>query len=288
VALWPKAFKNMSYYQVLNLKKEPFSTSPDPEFFYHSREHTTALKRLEIAVRLKRGLSLILGDVGAGKTTLSRALLQAFAGEEEDFIFHMILDPDFKSEYQFLSHLTKLFGVSPFMRSTMDHREAIEKYLFQKGVEEGKTVILLVDEAQKLSMPFIEILRTLLNYETNEYKLLQLIILGQMELLPRIKKVKNFMDRVALKYIINPLDERETERMIDFRLHQAGLNGNSPLFSHEAIRRIYEITQGYPRQITRCCHNAFERLVMDGRETITAELIDSLVEEEQRWFEHAA
>lgn len=273
----------MSYYQALDLSKEPFSTSPDPDFFYHSREHTTALKRLEIAVRLRRGLSIVLGDVGAGKTTLSRALLQSFNGEEDHYIFHMILDPDFKSEYQFLAHLTKMFGVSPFLRSSMDHRETIERYLFQKGVDEGKTIVLLIDEAQKLSMPFIEILRTLLNYETNEYKLLQLIILGQMELLPRIKKVKNFMDRVALKYIINPLDENETAEMIRFRLGRAGANGKKEIFTFEAIRKIYEVTQGYPRKVTLLCHNALERVVMDGRETVTAELIHALVEEEKRW-----
>lgn len=273
----------MSYYQAIHLNKEPFSTSPDPEFFYHSREHTTALKRLEIAVRLKRGLSIVLGDVGAGKTTLSRALLQSFNGEEEHYIFHMILDPDFKSEYQFLAHLTKMFGVSPFLRSSMDHRETIERYLFQKGVDEGKTIVLLIDEAQKLSLPFIEILRTLLNYETNEYKLLQLIILGQMELLPRIKKVKNFMDRVALKYIINPLDENETAEMIRFRLGRAGASGQKEIFTFEAIRKIYEVTQGYPRKVTLLCHNALERVVMDGREIVTAELVEGLVEEEKRW-----
>jgi len=273
----------MSYYQAIHLNKEPFSTSPDPEFFYHSREHTTALKRLEIAVRLKRGLSIVLGDVGAGKTTLSRALLQSFNGEEEHYIFHMILDPDFKSEYQFLAHLTKMFGVSPFLRSSMDHRETIERYLFQKGVDEGKTIVLLIDEAQKLSLPFIEILRTLLNYETNEYKLLQLIILGQMELLPRIKKVKNFMDRVALKYIINPLDENETAEMIRFRLGRAGASGQKEIFTFEAIRKIYEVTQGYPRKVTLLCHNALERVVMDGREVVTAELVEGLVEEEKRW-----
>src|SRR5262249_54230842 len=149
------------------------STSPDPSFFYRSNEHYTALNRLEIAIRLKRGLSLVLGDVGTGKTTLSRALLQAFNGEENEYIFHMILDPSFKSEYQFLMHITKLFGISPFFRSTFDHREAIEKYLYQKCVEEHKTVVLLIDEGQKLPMPYLEILRTLLNYETNEYKMLQ-------------------------------------------------------------------------------------------------------------------
>jgi len=104
----------MSYFGVLNLEREPFSTSPDPSFFYRSTEHYTALNRLEIAIRLKRGLSLILGDVGTGKTTLSRTLLQSFSQEEDEYIFHLILDPSFKSEYQFFAHLTKVFGISPF------------------------------------------------------------------------------------------------------------------------------------------------------------------------------
>ena len=273
----------MSYYKILRLQKEPFSTSPDPDFFYHSTEHTTALRRLEIAIRLRRGLCVVLGDVGTGKTTLSRTLFQSFAGEEGQFIFHMILDPCFKSEYQFLSTLTKIFGVSPFFRSTMDHRDAIERYLFQKGVEENKTVVLLIDEGQKLSQPFLEILRTLLNYETNEYKLLQLIIMSQMELLPRVKKVRNFMDRVSLKYIINPLGESETREMIEFRLKQAGFNGNRMLFTHEAVKKIHEHTQGYPRKLALLCHNALERLVMDNREMVGEDVIDSLIREEKKW-----
>ena len=99
--------ETMSYYTALQLGQEPFSTSPDPAFFYHSKGHYAALNRLEIAIRLKRGLSLILGDVGIGKTTLSRALLQSFEGEEDEYVIHMILDPSFKSEYQFLAYLRK-------------------------------------------------------------------------------------------------------------------------------------------------------------------------------------
>ena len=94
----------MSIYTDLKLEQEPFSTSPDPRFFYKSTEHYTALNRLEISIRLKRGMSVILGDVGTGKTTLSRALFQSFNGEEQEYIFHMILDPSFRSEYQFLTH----------------------------------------------------------------------------------------------------------------------------------------------------------------------------------------
>ncbi|HOX54022.1 MAG TPA: AAA family ATPase [Candidatus Omnitrophota bacterium] len=273
----------MSYYKVLNLNKEPFSTSPDPEFFYRSREHNTALQRLEISIRLRRGLSLILGDVGTGKTTLSRTLFQSFAGEEDKFIFKMILDPNYKTEYQFLTTLAKTFGVLPDFRSTIDIQESIEKYLFQKGVEENKTIILLIDEGQKLSQPFLEILRTLLNYETNEYKLLQLVILAQMEILPRVKKIRNFIDRVSLKYIINPLDIRETKEMIDFRLKQAGYNDGRSLFTDEAIEKIYNFSQGYPRKISLLCHNALEKLVMYDKNAVDEDLINVLLEEERVW-----
>jgi general secretion pathway protein A len=273
----------MSYLTALQLEREPFSTSPDPAFFFRSTEHFTALNRLEIAIRLKRGLSLILGDVGTGKTTLSRALLQSFQGEENDYIFHMVLDPAYKSEYQFLSHLTRLFGISPFFRSAIDHREAIEKYLFQKCVDENKTVVLIVDEGQKLNQIQLEVLRTLLNYETNEHKMLQLVIFSQMELLPRLKKIKNFIDRISLKYIINPLDEQETQQLIEFRLRQAGYAEERNLFTKEAIRSIFEYTKGYPRQIALICHNAMEYLIMGDYEMVSGELIERIIEKEKEW-----
>ena|SRR3989338_4463929 len=272
----------MSYYTALQLAKEPFSNSPDPDFFYRSSEHQTVLNRLEIAIRLKRGLNLVLGDVGTGKTTLSRALFQAFSGED-DYVFHMILDPDFKSEYEFLSHLTKLFEVSPFFRDSVDHRDAIEKYLFQKAAEEQKTIVLVIDEGQKLTLPVLEILRTLLNYETNEQKLLQLVILGQMELFPKIKDIANFMDRVNFKYILQPLDEYETGKMIHFRLSRAGHETPESLFTREAVHAIYDHTQGYPRQIARFCHNAMEQLVMRGRQVVTQDVIEHLILLDRQW-----
>ncbi|MBI5873938.1 MAG: AAA family ATPase [Candidatus Omnitrophica bacterium] len=271
----------MSYYKVLGLEKEPFSTSPDPEFLYYSSTHETALKRLEIAIRLRRGLSIILGDVGMGKTTLSRALLRIFK-DEPDFIFHMILDPSYKSEFQFLYGLVKMFNITPEFKSTMDFKEALEKYLFQKGVEENKTIILLVDEGQKIRQENLEVLRTLLNYETNEYKLLQLVIMAQMELLPRIKRINNFMDRIALKYTINPLDEAETKQMIDFRLKQAGYDYSKSLFTDEAIRLIHQYTQGYPRKIGMLCHDALEAAVMQEGLVVDGNIIQGLLIQETK------
>lgn len=274
----------MSYFNVLGLEKEPFSTSPDPQFFYHSASHNTALKRLEISIRLRRGLCLILGDVGTGKTTLSRTLLQAFK-DEDNFIFHLILDPSFKSEFQFLLYLVKIFGITPEFKSTIDFKEALEKYLFQKGVEENKTIVLLIDEAQKITQENLEALRTLLNYETNEYKLLQLVMMAQVELLPRVTRVRNFIDRVCLKYTINPLDENETSQMINFRLRQAGYNWQKSLFTEDAIKLIYRHTQGYPRKIALLCHDALEAAVMQDNVIIDADIIKSITGAKEEAYE---
>lgn len=268
----------MSYFTTLGLKKEPFSTSPDPVFFYHSREHSTALKRLEIAIRLRRGLSLILGDIGTGKTTLARTMVNSF--KDDRFIFHMILDPTYKSEYQFLQSISRMLGIGGNSRSTMDYKDELERYLYRKGVEEDKTIILLIDEGQKLSAPFLEVLRTLLNYETNEYKLLQLVIMAQLELLPRVRKVRNFMDRVNLKYIINPLTEIETKGMINFRLQKAGYNGSASLFTEEAIKEIHYHTQGYPRRIAMLCHTCLEHFIMKDRSIVDIQLIREIIREE--------
>lgn len=268
----------MAYYETLGLKKEPFSTSPDPAFFFRSAAHTAALQRLEIAVRLKRGLSLILGDVGTGKTTLGRVLAQTFHGDDE-FELHLILNPLFQSEFQFLEHLCKLFRISAPLRSTMDCLEALEGGLYQRGVVDKKTTVLLIDEGQNLTATLVEMLRSLLNFETNEHKLLQLVIMAQMEALPRFQRIRNFMDRVGLKYIINPFDEAETREMIRFRLAQAGASGRSALLTDDAIRTVHARTQGYPRKINFLCQKILESLAARDRRVADAALAEEAAAE---------
>ncbi len=273
----------MGYYKILGFEKEPFSTSPDPNFFYLTKEHETALTNILIELRLKRGLSVILGDVGTGKTTLSRKLIQELK-QREDFIFHMILNPSFEDEAAFLITLARNFEIgydradSP--TALMDIRESLEKYLFHKGVTENKTVTLIIDEAQKLNEGSLEALRVLLNYETSEFKLLQLVLLGQMELYSKISGIENFFDRISFKYTLNPLDFNETKEMIEFRIRQAGYKANMYLFLDESIMEIHKYSRGYPRQITMLCHKALKRLVFSNKFVVDAALIHEIVDEE--------
>ena len=274
----------MSYYRILGLENEPFSTSPDPEFFYQSKEHISALYRLRIALELKRGLSVVLGDVGTGKTTLSRRLAQLLKADT-NLIMVMMLNPIYESETQFLADLAEWFHITPETNTVgepkiLDYMKAMKKFLFEKGVEEGKTIVLLIDEAQKLTAPCLEILRSFLNYETNEYKILQLILMGQMELLPLISRIKNLWDRISLKYVINPLEENEVKELINFRLKHAGYISRYPMFTDSAINAIYNYTQGYPRKIAMLCHDALEYLVMHKKEIANKEVINELVQRE--------
>ncbi|MBN1872124.1 MAG: AAA family ATPase, partial [Candidatus Omnitrophica bacterium] len=221
----------MSYYKILGFDKEPFSTSPDPDFLYMSKEHETSLTNVLIELRLKRGLSVILGDIGTGKTTLSRKLIQELKGRD-DFIFSIVLDPSFDDEKLFLTSLAKNFDIElgTSNPSILDLRDAIEKFLFQKGVTENKIVTLIIDEAQKLSDSSLEVLRVLLNYETNEFKLLQLVLLGQLELHSKIMNMANFYDRISFKYTLNPLGFEETKELIEFRIKRAGYKANMNIF----------------------------------------------------------
>ncbi len=273
----------MSYYRILGFEKEPFSTSPDPEFFYSSREHERALTNVLIELRLKRGLSVVLGDVGTGKTTLSRKLIQDLKNRE-DCLFHIMLDPIFENNTLFMQSLVRNFGILPDtagqVPSITDLRERLERFLFQKGVVENKTVILIIDEAQKLNDMSLEALRVLLNYETNQFKLLQLILLGQNELLSTIRGIPNFLDRISFKSLLNPLDYTEMKEMVYFRIGQAGYHSRMDLFLEEALKEIYHYSNGYPRKVTMLCHRALKEMLMKNKPVVDRGVIEALIEDE--------
>jgi general secretion pathway protein A len=276
----------LSYYRALGLKKEPFSSSPDPALFYQSEGHKAALYRLQVAIKLKRGMSLILGDVGTGKTTLSRRLFQVVK-KEKNVSSHLMLNPFYETEAEFLTAVLRLFRIAPESGplSVVESLELIERFLYEKGVNENETVVLLIDEAQVLTSASLELLRALLNYETNEHKLLQLILMGQMELLPRVKAMNNFWDRICYRSVIPPLDMSDTEGMITFRLREAGHTTRRSLFTPRAIQEIYHYSQGYPRRITNICHDALELLVVSGKKDVDEAIIGAVIGQRSQLLE---
>jgi len=270
----------MDYFKIFNFTREPFSNSPDPDFFFHSRQHVGYLQKLEIAIRLRRGLNVIIGDVGTGKTTLCRQLIRKFA-DADDVQTHLLLDPYFNSSLEFLSTLTEMLGIpEPEPGATeWRYRELIKKYLFCRVVDEEKTVVLIIDEGQKIPDFCLEILREFLNYEINEHKLLQIVVFAQKEFEQIIEEHANFADRINIRLFLGPLDFKETRKMILFRLERATEHGKPPsMFSYTALWAVYRATGGYPRKIINLCHQILLALIIQNRYRVGWSMVRSCIE----------
>jgi type II secretory pathway predicted ATPase ExeA len=148
----------MKYFERLGLVREPFSSSPDPGFLFYSRQHITCLQELEIAVRLRRGLNMVIGDIGTGKTTLCRRFVRNLS-RNKSISVHLLLDPGFSSARAFLRVLcTQLCGELPDSRlSLWSLKEMIKKALLRMGMREDKTIVLIIDEGQKMSRECLEL-----------------------------------------------------------------------------------------------------------------------------------
>ncbi|NPU85340.1 MAG: AAA family ATPase [Syntrophaceae bacterium] len=269
----------MDYFRILHLKREPFSNSPEPDFFFESDQHLGCLQRLELSIRLRRGLNVVIGDVGTGKTTLCRRMIQRLGSSDEDrgrIATHLILDPDFGSAIECLTTISESFGLGIPERPVTEWqlRENIKNYLYQQGVDGGKITVLIIDEGQKLSSTSIEILREFLNYETNEFKLLQIVIFAQSEFEEILKNHPNFTDRINLLYRLQPLRFRQTQAMVTFRIARAsGQDGIPKLFTRPALWAVHFATGGFPRKIITLCHEVLLALIIQNRAKADSSLV---------------
>lgn len=267
----------MDYFKLLNLNKEPFSNSPDPEFFFHSSQHLGCLQKLELSLLLRRGLNVVTGDVGTGKTTLCRQLIRRFS-QKEEVETHLILDPHFHNAAGFLAVVTKMITGKKLPEGCNDWqaKELIKQTLFHKGVDEGKTIVLIIDEGQKIPSFCLEILREFLNFETNEYKLLQIVIFAQQEFEDTIGNYPNFADRINLCHRLKPLNFRDTRSMINYRFEKSsGSHKNSNLFTFPALRGVYRNTGGYPRKIINLCHQSILAMIIQNRSKCGRHLVNT-------------
>lgn len=271
----------MNYLEIVHLKQEPFSNSPDPDNFFPADTHQLCLNRLEIAIRLKRGLNIIYGPVGTGKSTLCRRLfanLIASEGMEP----RMLFDAGEADSLSFVRELLELFGDEA--EEPVSTAEAgigrLQSLIFQLALEKGKMPVLLIDEGQKLTPAALEVLRVLLNFETNTEKLIQIVIFAQPEFKEAVAAMPNFKDRVNEIIDLQPMTEKESAGMLLFRLKKAGAQDDHPIFTPGALKLIHQAGEGRPRQMLRLAHLSLLSMIMAGKSKVDTALVRGQIERE--------
>lgn len=263
-----------SYLELLNLTREPFSNSPDPDAYYRTPTHEDCLNRLEIAIRLRRGLNVVLGEVGTGKSTLCRCLLRSL-NEQSGIDVFLLLDAGFEDADEFVRHLCELFAGQrpPEGVARRECISVIQNRVFDKALEQNRNLVLFIDEGQKLSPAALEVLRELLNFETNTEKLLQIVIFGQPELAQIIEGMPNFKDRINEYLYLKPLSMRESIRLVRHRLRLAGGQRAERLFSLGSLIALHRASRGKPRQLMRLGHQMLLALLVGNRTIVTGRMV---------------
>lgn len=242
------------YQEFYGLGEMPFNITPDPRFLFLSSRHSDALENLRFGIEQQKGLIVLTGEVGCGKTLVCRRLLDDLeATGAYDTV--LILNPRL-TENQLLKVILEELGVPTRERRRAVLMEMLNEVLFER-IEEGRRIVLFIDEAQHLEFPVLEHLRLLSNIETDSEKLLQIVLIGQPELKAVLaqERLRQLRQRVQVHFDLTPLDLGESAYYIRHRLHLAGGNGY-PAFTPWAIRRLHLYARGTPRVINTVCDKA--------------------------------
>ncbi len=254
----------MNFLDFYELSQEPFSNAPVSRFYYSSAQHAQALMRLMHAVSQMKGLALLVGDIGAGKTTLARRLLDNLPEDEYEAALLVIVHSGITAHW-LLRRIALQLGVD----HPAEEKLALLSQLYQRLVriyESGKKAVVLIDEAQMLdTREIMEEFRGLLNLEVPEQKLVSFVFFGLPEIEENLKLDPPLAQRVALRYRLEPLSEEATEAYVRHRLRLAG--ATRVPFTPGAIAAVHRFSQGTPRLINTLCDNAlFEGFVAHARE----------------------
>ena len=257
------------YFRFFGLERDPFLDTADPFFYCELGALRKAKERLFDSVDASRGLTVVLGDPGTGKTSLSGAL-EAELLADDRIVMGKILDPTFATEVEFLIAVGRVFGLALPARSSAALKNALKNFFFETAVLEKRTLVLIVDEAQNLSDENLEALRLLLNYHVPQRKLLNILLFGQSELEARIAARGNLADRVDGWIRLDLLDEPTLLAILDYRLTKAGLAPGSQLLTADARALLSQASGGVPRRLTLLAHHAM-REASDRASTLVNE-----------------
>jgi len=262
------------YEKYWGLKEKPFENTPDPRFIFHSKNHEEALLRLLYAIKEEKGAGMLTGQIGSGKTLLSRVITDELIRNkvyEVALLTYPQLDPG-----QFLQEVIyQLEGseVKTEDRPLLLH--GLQERIY-KNFNEGKKTVVIIDEAQIIKdEETFESLRLLLNFQLNDKFLLTLILLGQPELIKKINGIPPLEQRIGVKFHLDALSQAEVDAYIAHRIAVAGRE--EPIFTKEAVEFIYDYSQGIPRKINNVCDIAL--LIGFGRQvkTIDRDIIHSVI-----------
>jgi general secretion pathway protein A len=237
------------YEDFYGLSEPPFNITPDPRYLFFSRRHREAYDHVLFGIAQRKGFIQLTGEVGAGKSTVCRAVLEAL---DEGVATALILNP-VMTGIQLVRSILQELGLNARGNDRVRLVQRLNDFLLER-VTAGDDVVLFIDEAQDLSGDLLEEVRLLSNLETDDRKLLQIVLIGQPELRELLGRpaLRQLRQRITVRYHLGPIDRRETEAFIGHRLQVAGANGR-PTFSRWALWAIHRYAQGVPRVINAVC-----------------------------------
>jgi len=258
------------YEKFFNFTESPFNLTPDPRFFFSSPKHEDAFSQILYGIQERKGFIVMTGEVGTGKTTLCRFLLDRLDAKIKT---SLLFNPNLTT-IELLQAINQDFGIDIESRSKRELVDELNRFLLSE-LSQGGNAVLIVDEAQNLTIDCLEELRLLSNLETPKEKLLQILLVGQPELRDKLslQELRQVNQRVSLRYHLDPLDLEETENYIGYRLKVAG-GQERVLFTPRVIDKIHRLTHGIPRLINILCDKALLAAYVADTKVINDTLID--------------
>jgi len=263
----------MDYLEHYGLKEQPFTNSIDNRFYFNSAQHSEALLRLKYAVNTMKGLAVLLGDIGTGKTTLARRMLDELNDTEYESALLVIIHSSITAEW-LLKKIAMQLGVEEIPEDKVNLLSKVYHRLIEIN-ESGKKAVVLIDEAQMLnSREIMEEFRGLLNLEVPGGKLVSFVFFGLPELDDVLSLDEPLKQRVAVKYRLKSFTPEATQDYIKHRLHIAGSNGD--FFTKEALLSIHHYSKGIPRLINTICDNSLLEGFLTKRSHVDKDIIEEV------------